>query len=196
MVPPFLAYYGADTQNASVLLQSYTQCQLYRQVLQPSSGGAWMHIMGPQNQDTGLWSTGNGWAAAGMTRVLATFLKSPFAQQLNGTAQADAVKGLTGYIKEILDGAMSSPMSFGLLRNYLNDTSGDGQGFPEISGSTLLASVAYRMAVLRPDVFASSPSSNSSNATSSNSNSTYISWADNIRAGLGAYDASGHPHIT
>ena len=162
-----------------------------------------MHIIGPQDQDTGLWSTGNGWAAAGMTRVLATFLKSPFAQQLNGTAQADAVKGLTGYIKEILDGAMSSPMSFGLLRNYLNDTSGDGQGFPEISGSTLLASVAYRMAVLRPDVFASSPSSNSSNTTSSNfnstsfnSNSTYIFWADNIRAVLGAYDASGKPHIT
>ena len=84
-----------------------------------------MHIMDPQNQDTGLWSTGKGWAAAGMTRVLATFLKSPFAQQLNGTAQADGVKGLTGYIKEILDGAMSSPMSFGLLRKYLNDTSGD-----------------------------------------------------------------------
>ena len=140
-----------------------------------------MHIIGPQNQDTGLWSTGNEWAAAG---------KSPFAQQLNGTAQADAVKGLTGYIKEILDGAMSSPMSFGLLRNYLNDTSGDGQGFPEISGSTLLASVAYRMSILRPDVFASSPSSNSSNTTSSNSNSTsfnsnstYIFWADNIQIG-------------
>ena len=210
MVPPFLAYYSADTQNASILLQSYTQCQLYRQVLQPSSSGVWMHIIGPQNQDTELWSTGNGWAAAGMMRVLATFLKSPFAQQLNGTAQADAVKGLTGYIKEILDGPMSSPMSFGLLRNYLNDTSGDGQGFPEISGSTLLASVAYRMAVLRPDVFASSPSSNSSNSTSSNSNSTsfnsnssssnsnstYIFWADNIRAILGAYDASSKPHIT
>jgi len=198
MVPPFLAYYGADTQNASILLQSYTQCQLYRQVLQPSGGGAWMHIIGPQNQDTGLWSTGNGWAAAGMTRVLATFLKSPFAQQqLNGTAQADAVKGLTGYIKEILDGAMSSPMSFGLLRNYLTDTSGDGQGFPEISGSTLLASVAYRMAVLRPDVFASSsPSSNSNSTTTPSSNSTYISWADNIRAVLSAYDASGNPHIT
>ena len=75
-----------------------------------------MHIMGPQNQDTGLWSTGNGWAAAGMTRVFATFLTSPFAQQLNGSAQTDAVEGLTGYIKEILDGAMSSPMSFGLLR--------------------------------------------------------------------------------
>ena len=39
----------------------------------------------------------------------------------------------------------------------MNDTTGDGQGFPEISGSTLLASVAYRMAVLRPDVFASFP---------------------------------------
>ena len=82
-----------------------------------------------------------------------------FRPQLNGTAQADVVQGLTGYIKEILDGAMSSPMSFGLLRNDLNDTSGDGQEFPEISGSTLLASVAYRMAVLRPDVFASSSSS-------------------------------------
>ena len=48
-----------------------------------------------------------------MTRVLATFLKSPFAQQLNGSVQADRVEGLTGYLKEILDGAMTSPMSFG-----------------------------------------------------------------------------------
>ena len=72
-----------------------------------------MHIIGPQNQDTGLWSTGNGWAAAGRTRVLATFLKSPFAQQLNGSVQADVVEGLTGYIEEILDGATSLPMSFG-----------------------------------------------------------------------------------
>ena len=104
------------------------------------------------------------------------------------------MEGLTGYIKEILDGAMSSPMSLGLLRNYLNDTSDDGQGFPEILGSTLLASVAYRMAVLRSDVLASSPSSNPYNFTSSNSNSTYIFWADNIRAVLGAYDASGKPH--
>ena len=87
-------------------------------------------------------------------------------------------------------------MSLGLLRNYLNDTSGDGQGFSEISGSTLLSSVAYRMAILRPNVFASSPSSNSSNSTSSNSNSAYIFWADNIRAVLGAYDASGNLHIT
>ena len=132
-----------------------------------------------------------------MMHVLATFLKSPFAQQLNGSVQADAVEGLTGYIQEILDGAMSSPMSFGLLRNYLDDMSADGQGFPEISGSMLLASVAYQMAVLRLDVFASSSSSNSSNSTFFNSNSTYILWAGNIRAAvLGAYDASGKPHIT
>ena len=52
------------------------------------------------------------------------------------------------------------------------------------------------MAVLCPDVFASYPSSNSSNATSSNCNSTYIFWVNNIRAVLGAYDASGKPHIT
>ena len=52
------------------------------------------------------------------------------------------------------------------------------------------------MAVLCPDVFASYPSSNPYNFTSSNSNSTYISWAENICAVLGAYDASGKPYIT
>ena len=36
---------------------------------------------------------------AGMMPVLATFLKSPFAQQLNGSTQADGVEGLMGYIK-------------------------------------------------------------------------------------------------
>lgn len=55
-----LAFYGADTQDASILFEAYNQCKLYRDILQPSGTGAWSHIMGPQSHDPGLWSTGNG----------------------------------------------------------------------------------------------------------------------------------------
>lgn len=34
--------------------------------------GLWQHIIGPEAQTRGLWATGNGWAALGMVRVLAT----------------------------------------------------------------------------------------------------------------------------
>ncbi|KAJ7728267.1 hypothetical protein DFH07DRAFT_998970 [Mycena maculata] len=68
-----------------------------------------------------------------------------------------------------------------LLRNYLNDTSGDGHGFSEISGSSLLAAVTYCMVVLAPTAFSAA---------------TYVPWADSIRAELGMNDADGNPHIT
>ncbi|KAJ3501160.1 hypothetical protein NLJ89_g9466 [Agrocybe chaxingu] len=82
MVPPYLAYYAADKQDEGLLRESVRQCQLYRAILQLDTDepykGAWRHIIGPESQDTGLWSTGNAWAAAGMTRVLATVNKSSF----------------------------------------------------------------------------------------------------------------------
>ncbi|KAG6807384.1 hypothetical protein H0H93_001641, partial [Arthromyces matolae] len=68
MAPPFIAYYAADTNDASLLQESVNQCSLYRQILQSNTTasyhGVWEHIIGPQSQDTGIWSTGNGWAAA------------------------------------------------------------------------------------------------------------------------------------
>jgi hypothetical protein len=94
-----------------------------------------------------------------MTRILATVMHAPESlyKSTNGTQwKAEAIEDLTTWIQEILDGAIASPMDDGLLRNYLEDVSGDGHGFGEISGSNLLASVVYRMAVLRPDIFASS----------------------------------------
>ncbi|KAJ7780081.1 hypothetical protein DFH07DRAFT_1025882 [Mycena maculata] len=127
MAPPFIAYFAADSNNASLLEIAYLQCGLYREVLlfnsnasTPSptgtspTNGLWQHIFGPQSMESGLWSTGNGWAAAGMARVLAT------------SWQANATADLTG---------------------------GDGHGFGEISGSSLLAAVAYRMVVLAPTAF-------------------------------------------
>ncbi|KAG6806357.1 hypothetical protein H0H93_003118, partial [Arthromyces matolae] len=85
MAPPFLAYYAVDTANFTLLREAVYQCQAYRQILHYNStssdignfAGLWEHILGPVNNDPGLWSTGNSWAAAGMTRVLATLIKAP-----------------------------------------------------------------------------------------------------------------------
>lgn len=76
MVPPFLAYYGALTNNVTLMQEAYTQCKLYRNYLRDPSG-LWRHIvMGPSGQDPGYWATGNAWAAAGMLRVMSTLMIS------------------------------------------------------------------------------------------------------------------------
>jgi rhamnogalacturonyl hydrolase YesR len=192
MAPPFIAYFAAASNNASLLETAYRQCGLYREVIllgsdastfsppnSSTTNGLWHHIVGPQSADAGLWSTGNGWAAMGMARVLATVLKAPAAY---GTAwKADAVRDLTTWIKEIIDGARGAPADGGLLRNYVDDVSGDGHGFGEISGTSMLAAVAYRMVVHAPGAF---------------DVETYVGWADGVRTVLGGVDAEGNPHIT
>lgn len=165
MVPPFLAYYAADSENDTLLDDAVEQCRLYHDVLVSDGVNKnWKHVIGEDHNgdDIGLWATGNGWAAGGMARVLATVMKAPVAQ--NVTWREDAISDLTSMIKEIIDGAMGYPNDGGLLRNYLDDTTSD-HGFREVSGSSMLASVAYRMAVLQPDVFGAS----------------YVTWADGIR---------------
>lgn len=164
MAPPYIAYYAVATSNADLLREAVQQCGLYRQVLITSPLNLWHHIVGPNNADPGIWSTGNAWAAAGMTRILATVLKAP-SSLITSTERNQLTNNLNTWIKEILDGAIKSPADDGLLRNYLNDTT----WFGEISGSTLLASVAYRVGVLQPKVFGSK----------------YLQWADEIRWTLG-----------
>ncbi|KAF6756331.1 family 88 glycosyl hydrolase [Ephemerocybe angulata] len=182
MAPPFLAYYAVHTKNGTLLQESVSQCRWYRQILRANTTaaykGSWHHIIGPQSADWGLWSTGNAWAAAGMVRVLATILNSPFAGTLNW--RDAAATDLNWYIREIIEGAMGSPMTGGLVRNYINDVSGAG-GFGEVAGSALLAATTYRMMVLRPKTFA---------------DAKYAKFADGIRKTLGALDASGKPHVT
>ncbi|KAJ7663893.1 Six-hairpin glycosidase-like protein [Mycena polygramma] len=165
MAPPFMAYYAADAGNATLLQATYKQCGLYRAVLQTKGQGLWAHIVGPQGPDPGHWSTGNGWAAAGMARVLATILRAPVAQSASWAP--GAISDLTAWIKEILDAALGAPLDGGLVRNYVDDTD-SAHGFGEIAGSALLASVAYRMAVLQPATFGAA----------------YVAWADGIRKEL------------
>ncbi|KAL0570357.1 hypothetical protein V5O48_011603 [Marasmius crinis-equi] len=169
--PPFIAYCGIITNNLSLLPQFVDQCRLYRQILRAEGySDIWRHILNPSSTpDRGLWSTRNAWAAAGMTRVLATVIKAPDYLNVDKDWRASA-EDLTSWIKEILDAAIASPMDQGLLRNYLDDTWDDGHGFGEISGSSLLAAVAYRMAVLRTEACGRS----------------YVDWADGIRTTLGS----------
>jgi rhamnogalacturonyl hydrolase YesR len=177
MVPPFLAYSAVATANTSLLRLAIQQCGLYRQILQAdmtitaqkNMQGVWKHIIGPNDYQPGLWSTGNGWAAAGMTRVLATTLKWE-----KSASWAHEQGLLTQWIKEIIDGTMegsltSTEPSTGLLRNYLNDTS----WFGETSGTALMSSVAYRMMVLVPEIFAEE--------------SRYVTWAENLRISVTAH---------
>lgn len=144
MAPPFLAYYAVVTADLDLLKQAAQQCLLYHDVLSTNLG-PWHHIVGPVSQDLGLWSTGNGWAAAGMARVLATMMKSPFSGATKNEQNA-----LITDIKTIIDGAIKLDTdSSGLLRNYLNDTTWYG----EISGTAMLTATSYRMAVLAPSQF-------------------------------------------
>lgn len=107
MVPPFFAYLAVTENNATLLDFTIQDCANYRAVLK-SSSGAWEHISKSSHTDAGLWSTGNGWAAMGLARVLATILKSPF----NTTAHAAQVTKLNAWIKEIIDASVASPVSF------------------------------------------------------------------------------------
>ncbi|KAM0470872.1 hypothetical protein ACHAPX_009746 [Trichoderma viride] len=156
---PFLAYQAVQLGQQDIMSITVEQCGLHRDALKSNSSLSWEHILGPQHQDTGLWSTGNGWAGYGLVRVLYTLQK--WSGSASMTSEASQLKG---WIKEILDGAVQSSLDGGLLRNYLNDSS----WFGEISGTALLSAVAYRMAVNDPDMFPQS----------------YITWADANRKTL------------
>jgi len=84
MVPPFLAYYGVLTGNTTLISEAHNQIRLYRKYLKEEDSGLWMHVvMGSDFEDRGHWTTGNGWAAAGMLRVLATIQHSQYSDDFS-----------------------------------------------------------------------------------------------------------------
>jgi rhamnogalacturonyl hydrolase YesR len=152
MVPPFLAYHGVVSNNLDLLKQAADQCAKYQQVL-GTNEGPWRHISGREQPNSGgetrdprMWSSGNGWATAGMARVIATMRKSGFDSQTDSEQNM-----LTQLIKQIVDGARhfdtEGQDQMRLLRNYLDS------GYPEIAGTAMIAAATLRMAVLEPGVF-------------------------------------------
>jgi rhamnogalacturonyl hydrolase YesR len=118
MVPPFLAYYGTITNDTSILSEAYNQIKLYRNYLMdPDADGMWRHIVlgsilpqDPGHWSTGKWSSipswcmyrsrsGNGWAAAGMLRVLATMMHSDY-----NASFTQEISDLASWVHEIHTG--------------------------------------------------------------------------------------------
>ncbi|KAK4047085.1 hypothetical protein OIV83_005648 [Microbotryomycetes sp. JL201] len=138
MVPPFLAYYGTVNQNSSLIQEAYDQCRLYRQYLRTPETNLWQHILWGAHPDPGLWATGNGWAAAGMMRVIATIRNSDYASQFK--SQAD---DLSDWTQEIVTAAFKTSLTRdNLMHNYLNESN----TFGDATSTALLTSVAYRLA--------------------------------------------------
>jgi rhamnogalacturonyl hydrolase YesR len=71
-----VAYLAVQNGDTNLMAETVAQCGLQRDVLKTSQYNNWQHIIGPQSQDTGLWSTGNGWAGYGMVRVVGVLDRS------------------------------------------------------------------------------------------------------------------------
>jgi len=140
MVPPFLAYYGALTNNISVLSEAHHQSEVYRAALYDGDAQLWEHIVFGDFQLNQHWATGNGWAAMGMMRVLATIQASSFAKQL-----ASEQQDLANWVDEILTGAFKHQQTNGTIFNYIDYPA--NETFSDSAGTALIAAAAYRHAV-------------------------------------------------
>ncbi|EGG11285.1 uncharacterized protein MELLADRAFT_90741 [Melampsora larici-populina 98AG31] len=145
MVPPFIAYLGAMNSDYAVLENSYLQCKYNRDVLLDPKSRTWRHILKGSFQDTGIWSTGNGWAAAGMMRVRQT-MEAVSNKELAGKL-TKMKTDLESWISEIIVGSFKfqSPKS-NLLPNYFDKK--PSETFEEVSGTALITATAYRLANL------------------------------------------------
>ncbi|KAI1796305.1 Six-hairpin glycosidase-like protein [Ganoderma leucocontextum] len=143
MAPPFIAYYGAiagGDYGASLLAEAYKQCKLYRQYLSDGSG-LWRHIvLGSDWQDHNHWGTGNGWAAAGMLRVLETIARSGHAWKFS-----DELADLTTWIDEILTHSWAFQHENGTLYNWIDQ---EDTTFTDSSSTALLGAVSFRLATI------------------------------------------------
>ncbi|TFK52313.1 hypothetical protein OE88DRAFT_1657509 [Heliocybe sulcata] len=143
MVPPFLAYYGVTTGNQSLLAEAYNQCKLYRSYLRDeSAGGLWKHIVLGDWDDQDHWSTGNGWAAGGMLRVLATIQHSDYADAMK-SEQSD----LATWVEEIHTAMYPWLQLSGVFRNYADIPVDGNRNFEDAASAALLAATVYRLAI-------------------------------------------------
>ncbi|KAF8880203.1 hypothetical protein BD779DRAFT_1549959 [Infundibulicybe gibba] len=153
MVPPFIAYYGVLSRNRTLVLESYNQIKLYRSYLLDTNSSAWKHVLlgtstvkSDPGNDPGHWSTGNGWAAAGMLRVLATMRNSEYANTFKNEQ-----KDLAAWVKEIHTGMYPHLDGTNIFANY-PDVAVDSPGnFYDSASTALLASTVYRFSLVWGD---------------------------------------------
>lgn len=126
MLPPFLAVAG-DPQEA------VRQINGYRKILLNEDKKLYYHIWDQDLQKFErklFWGVGNGWAAAGMTRVVRALPSS----------MGEEKKMITGYIKELIDACLKYQRDDGLFNDILDDPS----SFVETNSAQMFAYTIFR----------------------------------------------------
>ena len=109
MAPPFLAVCGQYDE-------ALKQINGYRGILLSPEKKMYYHMWDQDRQKYErklFWGVGNGWAAAGMTRVIRSLPESMSGEKVM----------LAGYIKEVIDGCLEYQRSDGLFHDILDDPS-------------------------------------------------------------------------
>ena len=126
MAPPFLAISGHPEEAVK-------QIYGYRKILLNPEKNLYYHIWDQDRQMYErklFWGVGNGWAAAGMTRVILALPDSMIKEK----------KLIAGFIKEVVDGCIKYLRNDGLFHNILDDPS----TFIETNTSQMLAYTIFR----------------------------------------------------
>jgi rhamnogalacturonyl hydrolase YesR len=126
MAPPFLAVSGHP--EAAV-----EQIEGFRKLLWNPEQRLFSHIWDEGKQDfhrADFWGVGNGWAAAGMARVLKAL----------PPALSEARQRLAGYVREVIDGCLAHQRPDG----FFHDVVDDPETFIETNLSQMLAYTIYR----------------------------------------------------
>ncbi|KAI9449496.1 Six-hairpin glycosidase [Lactarius psammicola] len=131
-----------DDGGLALLQIAYDQIRLYRDALFDADVSLWRHVTMGSWGDPGHWSTGNGWAAAGAMRVLATIKRSRFAPDMQ--SQQD---DLAQWVDEILTGVWHYQQSNGTLLNYVDQP----DSFADSASTALLAATTLRYSLLTSD---------------------------------------------
>jgi rhamnogalacturonyl hydrolase YesR len=126
MAPPFLAAAG----HPDLALE---QIEGHRRRLWNPARQLFSHIWDEAAQALrrrDFWAVGNGWAAAGMTRVLSVLPARMTAERAR----------VARYVEELIDGCLARRRSDGLFHNVLDDPT----TFVETNSSQMLAYAIYR----------------------------------------------------
>lgn len=107
MAPPFLAAAGYYDE-------AIKQIEGFRKILWNADEKMYSHIWDDDKNDfdrKDFWGVGNGWAAAGITRVIGVLPDDKVSDK----------RRLIGYLKEIIDGCLNYQREDGLFNNIVNE---------------------------------------------------------------------------
>lgn len=126
MAPPFLALMGCYEE-------AMKQIEGYRKCLWNTDKQMYSHMWDDAAHDFArkdFWGVGNGWAAAGMTRVI----------KILPDTMADEKTKLAGYVKEVLDGCLAHQRDDGLFHDVVDNP----DTFLEVNLAQMLSYTIYR----------------------------------------------------